>query len=917
MTGGDSGGARGHDTDTTQQIVVQAGAGRGQDLHHKSSNGEPGSAVPFGNDPPTKLPTARIDDENFFPAPGDRFFHFEIVEEIGRGGFARVYVAKQDTLAHRHVVLKIATLASDEPQKLARLQHANIVPVYSVHAYRGADAICMPYLGRVTLHRVLADYGPACSTRPANGLEFLTRVTAARVCQKDGPLPDAFEALARMSPTETAVWIISQLAGGLAFAHRRGILHRDVKPANILITADAVPMLLDFNVSSDSGPSSAGGRIGGTYAYMAPEHLRAFDGASVDVDERSDLYSLGVILYELLTGHMPHAPVPGAESEEAPLAALIASRIVLPVKPSAINPAVPAVLDAVVLKLLDPSPAQRYRSADDLHADLVLHLANRPLRFVSNGPVWRRVGKWRRRNPRVATALAVAAVALVVLILPAAAMAAELSRQTARAAEVRRAEALNGYAAAARELQTAAVLLGSRTDADMRGQGYALGEAVLDRYGVAEGGEWKSRPEFTLLQAAQQRDLKAGFGELLILMTRVDLQRGSPDRGRRWNRLADRMFDGATRPGAIDRQRAELGDGPKDAAPSPAATEGDLFFDGLDLASAGRCRDALPPLNRFCTVRPDHFQARFVRGICHDALGRSADATADFAVCVALRPDFPHARLNLGLAALKLRRYAEAEAEFTEALELKPNWVPALINRGICRDGLRKPGDAGADYTAALADAACPTRVYFLRARARRAAGDQTGYAADRAEGLRREPADAPSYRTRATWRIEARDFDGAVADFDAALKLYPGDVESLLNKGIVLADHQGKTADALPVFTRLLELAPDHVDARCSRGVYHARLGHAAEARRDAADALKVDSSAYRLFQVAGLFAQLAKSDPKAKDEAVSYLARALRAGFNNPALLDGDTDLDPVRKDPAFEKVLTAVGQIDARSR
>ena len=322
-------------------------------------------------------------------------------------------------------------------------------------------------------------------------------------------------------------------------------------------------------------------------------------------------------------------------------------------------------------------------------------------------------------------------------------------------------------------------------------------------------------------------------------------------------------------------------------------------------------------MSRYCSVRPNHFQAWFARGICHDALGQTADAIAAFSVCISLRPEFPHAYLNRGLANLKNRRHTEAEADFSRALELKPNWLPALINRGIARDAQRKPRDAEADYTTALADPACPTRVWFLRARARRAHGDATGYTADRAQGLEREPTDAHSFRTRGTWLIETREFDKALADFDSALKLHPGDVDALLNKGIVLADYLHREKEAIPVFDRLLELAPDHVDARCSRGVYHARLGHVVEARRDAADALKVDSSAYRMFQAAGLHAQLSKTEPKSKTEAVRWLARSLRAGFNNPALLKADHDLDPIRMDPAVEKLLAAVSLVEEQGK
>ncbi|HEX3152128.1 MAG TPA: protein kinase [Gemmataceae bacterium] len=881
---------------------------------------DPGKYMYGADRRPIRLDQDEANDNELFLLPGDRFFHFQIVEEIGHGSFARVYLAKQESLAQRLVVLKIATQTSDEPQKLARLQHANIVPVYSVHALTNAEAICMPYLGRITLDQLMVAFAKGISKRTANGRELLSEAFEDTLDHAD-----SHTTLASMSLIETALWIMSQLAGGLAHAHRRGILHCDLKPANILISTDAVPMLLDFNVSFASGLQSSSDRIGGTYPYMSPEHLQAFDGDEVRVDERSDLYSLGVILYELLTGRRPHPFTPDVEPREAARARLIAQRQILPPKPSTINPAITPSVDAIVLKLLDPAPERRYRSADDLHEDLTRQLAHLPLRFAASGSIRERAWKWRKRNPRLSTGLAVGAIALFALVLPAGIIAGQQVRKVERAAELQKAEAINGYMTASKEAEAAAVLLSSRADPAMRAQGYAFSQQLLERYGVGHNAEWEAQPGVALLAAEQRADLKANFGELLILMTRVEIQHQGPDgvtAGLRWNHLAESMFAESERPATIDRQRRELdrrqsGTDLPAEVPAESPRDADLYFDGLDHAIAGRSRDALLLLTRFCNRHPDHFQAWFARGICHDALGQSADALTAFAVCVSLHPDFAHAYLNRGLAQLKLRRYNEADVDFTRALDLKAHWLPALINRGIARDGQRKPRDAEADYTQALANAACPTRVWFLRARARRAHGDQAGHTADRVKGMESEPGDAHSYRTRGTWRIESREFDKAIADFDAALKLHAGDVDALLNKGIVLADHLNREADAIPVFDRLLELVPDHVDARCSRGVYHARLGHAAEARRDADDALKADSSAYRLFQVAGLFAQLSKVEPKAKDDAIRYLARALRAGFNNPALFNGDHDLDPIRKEPAVVKLLAAASQVEVQGR
>lgn len=837
-----------------------------------------------------ELPTNRfarqhpLIEEDPFPTVGKSFLHYTIVEELGQGGFARAYLAKQESLAHRLVVLKISSLFSDEPQKLARLQHANIVPVYSVHAVKGLEAICMPYLGRTTLLKVM-------------NVEDGRRCDLSHTLQGHGG-----------KHVDTAIWLVAQLAAGLAHSHERGILHRDIKPANVLLTDDGVPMLLDFNVSSESPLASASDRIGGTFQYMAPEHLQAYDGAFTDVDQRSDLYSLGVILYELLTGELPHPPKPDDCYGRVSHDRMVEARQVPPRKPSEFDRSIPPSVDAIALKLLESQPSRRYQHASELHDDLSRQLDNRPLKHARSRSVSEGLKKWRKRNPRLVTGLAVAAIALFALILPAVSIAADRARERDRLEAMQKAEAVNQFRTACDEISSAAVMLGSRTDPLMREEGAKQAVELLDRYEVVANAEWEASPAFQHLAPVQRQELKEGFGELLILLTRIELQKPARGDAAKWNRLATVMF--AETPAVVSRQQAEI----VGQISEPTARQDlDDYFDGLDLAAAGRCREALPLLAKSCSTRPGHFQSWFARGICQEFANQPADAVASFSVCIALRPEFAYSHLNRGLAHLKARRPAEAEADFTRALELKPGWLPARINRGLVRDSLRRPKDAEGDYRAALSEPACPARVWFLRARVKRLLGDEVGYAADRAEGLKRQPTDGLSYRTRGTWLRAAREFDKALADFDAALKLNPADTDALLHKGIVLADDLHKEADALPVFDRLLELAPDNVDARCSRGVYHARLGHAVEARRDAIDSLKADGSAYRLFQVAGLHAQLAKTDPKAKLEAVQHLARALRAGFNNPELVKSDHDLDPIRAEPAVTKLLASVKEVE----
>jgi serine/threonine protein kinase/tetratricopeptide (TPR) repeat protein len=857
------------------------------------------------------IPDGRYDDlptepsSDPFPCVGTRLLHFELVEELGRGSYARVFLAKQEALANRLVVLKVTTVRTEEPQTLARLRHTAITPVYSVHDEGEFQVICMPYLGRTTLARVL-------DTLPEN------RASRARSLLAHAPLGEHI--LDRLGYADGCLWVIGELAAGLEHAHERGILHRDIKPANVLLTDDGSPMLLDFNLASTAVDPSL---VGGTLAYMAPEHLRAFMGEAAVVDERSDLFALGVMLYEMLTLELPYNVCTHPDGLETARRQLAARRV--PPKPVCVlNPAVSHAVAAILAKLLDPAPDRRYRSTRELREDVARHLTDRPLRHATSTSVRERLAKWRRRNRRLVPVLSVAVVTLVLLVLPVTVIAVRQSQLAARAQEVQRAEAALAADDAVARLRLAGVEIGSRTDPAAPERGLQAARAVVAEYGAADDPQWEARPAVAALEPGRRTALKSALAEALVLMARAEALVGgyshdAVDAALRWNEAAGRLFAADKRPAVLDRLRAEL-EARRDGRPVPHPTtprsdrDADLFFDGLDLAAADRYREALAPLSRFCDRNPAQFRAWFARGVCHDALGQHADAAACFDVCLAVVPDFPLALLNRGIVRLKQERYGEAETDLTRALELKPGWTTALWHRGLAREGRRLWKDAEADYTAALADPAAPTRVYFLRSKARRAGGDVAGYAADLAEGMRREPADPVSWVARGSRRM-AKEPAKALADFDAALRLAPNLREALVNKAFVLADHLRREADAITVLDRLLELYPDDVEARAGRGVYLARLGRADEARHDATAVLEAEPTAYRKFQLAGLYAQLARHDPKGPDrtEALRLLSRALRAGFDDTRALKGDPDLDPIRSDPLFERLLAAVGRIE----
>lgn len=513
-----------------------------------------------------------------------------------------------------------------------------------------------------------------------------------------------------------------------------------------------------------------------------------------------------------------------------------------------------------MLKLLAPDPATRYAKADDLREDLRRQLAHLPLAFAADTSVRERVTKWRRRNPRAATALSVALAAAVFLVLPVSVLLVRQARIEARAKELQAAEAVVAFGTAVDDLRVAAVLLGSRADAGVREQGLDIGRSVVIRYGLTESA-WETRPHFALLDPPKQAELKTAAAQVLVLMTRAELARGANSpvalaAAENWNALAAKLFPDAGRPRVVARHRDEI-DALRGGRPVPklppvtpdTVADSDLYFDGLDLTTTDRFPEAAALLGRFCDTHPDHFLAWFARGVCHDTLGQSGEAATAFAACVALRPTFPEAHFNRGLARLKLKRYSDAEGDFTRALALKPDYTLALVNRGLARHEQRKFRPAADDFTAALARPNTPTRVYFLRSLSRWELPDAEGSAADRAAGLKATPADSVSWSTRGEWRLKEEP-EKAVEDFDAALALNPYNKNALLNKAAALAEYLRRPADALPVLTRLLAFDPDNAEARGSRGVYAARLGRSEMARADAEETLKVDASPYGVFQ-------------------------------------------------------------------
>ncbi|WP_439651085.1 protein kinase domain-containing protein [Nocardia panacis] len=346
---------------------------------------------------------------------GRRIADFDLLTGLGAGAFARVFLARQRSL-RRLVAVKISADRGTEPQTLAQLDHDYIVRVYDQRLLGGRSGLrllYMQYLPGGTLLDVLRRVRATPREARAGGL-LLDAVDGAMADKGEiRPTDSSVRAeIAALTWPETVAWLGRRLAEALDYAAAHGVLHRDVKPANVLLTAEGVPKLADFNISFSRGlpDSSPVSYFGGSLSYMSPEQLEAChpdrERAAADLDTRADIYSLGVVLWELLTGAKPfddttaEAAVDGADGgDETTLESMLERRSagVDPVALRRIPRDCPAALRRILLTCLEPERAHRWASGAVLAQQLELCLDPRARELVDPEPrSWRmRLRAWR------------------------------------------------------------------------------------------------------------------------------------------------------------------------------------------------------------------------------------------------------------------------------------------------------------------------------------------------------------------------------------------------------------------------------------------------------------------------------------------------------------------------------------------
>jgi WD40 repeat protein/serine/threonine protein kinase len=349
--------------------------------------------------------------------PGDYIGRYKLLDKIGEGGCGVVYVAEQEQPVRRQVALKVIKLGMDTRQVVARFE---------------AERQALALMDHPNIAKVL-DAGTTDSGRPYFVMELVKGIRITRFCDE------------HTFSTEQRLDLFVQVCQAIQHAHQKGIIHRDIKPSNVLVADHdgvAVPKVIDFGIAkattdqrlTDKTIFTAFEQFVGTPAYMSPEQARL---SGQDVDTRSDIYGLGVLLYELLTGKTPFEAKRLVESgldeirriirEEDPLRpstkvhtldALEQTTVARcrQTEPPKLVQRIRGDLDCIVLKCLEKDRTRRYETANALAMDVTRHMKHEPVlaRPVTRGE---RIWRWTRRNPIEAALVVVSAFAALAFVL--------------------------------------------------------------------------------------------------------------------------------------------------------------------------------------------------------------------------------------------------------------------------------------------------------------------------------------------------------------------------------------------------------------------------------------------------------------------------------------------------------------------
>lgn len=852
------------------------------------------------------------------PQVGEPFLDFDLIEELGNCQFSRVFIARQRLLSNRQVVIKISSNLWLESDRLARLQHTHIVPVYSVHEHGGLQAVCMPFLGKQTLRSILATFQQQTGPSPRSLLEVW--VSNEHSNPQDQARIRQQELLGRLTHEQFCAWIIAKVAAGLSHAHDRGILHRDLKPANILMTDDLRPMILDFNLSEDA---VAGGQsslvIGGTLPYMAPEHLLAVVDEG-EVDKRSDVYALGIMLFQLLTGRMPFQIPPN--STVGALSYLLNDRSELAPTVRTHDPQLSTDIESIVIRCLSANPASRYQTARELQEDLERHLNSLPPKHAPIRSRQEQFSKWVKRHPHLTSSTAIIVVSAVLMAL----MGYFYIARSGENAQLVAKQAFHQLKEM--EKRASGPLSLPFEDALLVATGIQQAKSALALIG-ADHENWTEHSNYRLLSETEQVESRRLAKRLQYLVAAAYLDKAinsSPAERDKLLQLAvhHNRLAGACKTTHLGRAvrlqqaeiRAAMGQNP-DVNPSDLE---EMQDDELDISSTllvarhhlrnnefGEAETIMQRLNR---DRPNEFYGWIVMGNCAYRLNRLRQADTCFTSAIALWPESHTAHLLRGICRMQTDDFDAAEEDLTRAIALDRENPAALVNRAIVRIKQHNYQDAVSDLTRSIEVGRDDSLVFILRAHAHAGLGNTELAKLDFETGKQKTPICVLGWIHRGlAYRTSSP--ENALHDFDSALRLDPRSKQALRNK-VALLSQLNRNQEALDAISMLVTLSPNDAQALLGRGLLRSRLGDRKAALADCRLAIEIEQTAMNHYQAARIFANTSEKSPSDADQAAFHLKKSLQDAPRLLSQISRDPDLQPVLAQPRIKSLLSATAAL-----
>jgi tetratricopeptide (TPR) repeat protein/tRNA A-37 threonylcarbamoyl transferase component Bud32 len=761
-----------------------------------------------------------------------------------------VYKARQKRL-NRLVALKMVLAGAHagglqllrfqtEAEAVAQLQHPNIVQIYEVGESDGLPFIALEFVNGDSLSKKIAG--------------------------KPQPPRDAAEN-------------VQLLALGMAAAHSRGVIHRDLKPANVLLTTDGVPKITDFGLAKrleDDSSQTKSGTLLGTPSYMSPEQAR---GDTHEVGPLSDLYALGAILYELLTGRPPFV---GATMLET----VFQVRNQEPVPPSNLNSKIPRDLETICLKCLQKEPHKRYANCDALAEDLHRFLVGEPIRARPVGRV-ERLWRWCRRNPRVAALSAAVGALLLAVIAILAVMGVRYGREREAVAESRKvagerleqardAVAVGDASRAQDLLHLSDPLLVSHPGlADMRSSLETL-KSQIDVYVEFKKQLDNARFACWFGSKQQRQQGRESCRRLLALYDEIEQRTGQ----------------GAAGLPPLNAEQEQLfKEDVFEAFLVAALVEQELAAGGDEEAKKQAARQGIDWLNRAEQVLPGTRALHVNRAEFWGKLGDSAADKADLDIAKSIPPTSAVDHFWHGYADHRRGDKARAEknekaaqdsyrqeiAEYAAFLQMRPDQFWGYFNWAVCHTQLGVAHDLHDDL------------VRFTNC-----------------IRLRR---DLPwPYNNRGTIHLNLKEYDLAIEDFNAALARNEQYPEPYANRGLAYVA-QGKEDAALEDFARALALNPDYTQVYSERIAIFMKRKQYAEAAEDYTRLIALSADKAPLYaKRADVYRQMKRTEDAIKDydQLVALNPKNLQARVARAELCLSSGDYLKARED--FTKIVEA---------